>query len=180
MNLFINRFLTYVPLTDKPGSWFLLAKCLKNTCGRWPASLLKMSLFHRCFSNILLVRTNYLVYTLLKHWSKLGWYFLTNDFLFSNPIEHPILQKGFSCPALLLHIFDTCSSKLSLLSTSTASNVTFSEEFMTFSSIVSFWGLFFLVLPVNYCCLKFFLNNHCWVISTPLCCNVSFFFWFWN
>ena len=28
----------------------------------WPASLLKMSLFHRCFSNISLVKTNYLVY----------------------------------------------------------------------------------------------------------------------
>ena len=27
-------------------------------------SLLKMSLFHRCFSNILLVKTNYLVYPL--------------------------------------------------------------------------------------------------------------------
>ena len=31
---FINLFSTNVPLTDKPGSWFLLAKCLKNTCGR--------------------------------------------------------------------------------------------------------------------------------------------------
>ena len=31
---FFNPFLTNVPLTDKPGSWFLLAKCLKNTCGR--------------------------------------------------------------------------------------------------------------------------------------------------
>ena len=26
-----------------------------------PASLLKMALFHRCFSNLLLVKTNYLV-----------------------------------------------------------------------------------------------------------------------
>ena len=32
---------------DKPGSWFLLAKRLKNTNGR--ASLLKMSLFHQVF-----------------------------------------------------------------------------------------------------------------------------------
>ena len=30
----INSFLTNVPLMDKPDSWFLLAKCLKNTCGR--------------------------------------------------------------------------------------------------------------------------------------------------
>ena len=30
----INPFLTNVPLMDKPNSWFLLAKCLKNTCGR--------------------------------------------------------------------------------------------------------------------------------------------------
>ena len=31
---FINPFSTNVPLIDKPGSWFLLAKCLKYTCGR--------------------------------------------------------------------------------------------------------------------------------------------------
>ena len=30
----INSFLTNVPLMDKPDSWFLLAKCLKNTSGR--------------------------------------------------------------------------------------------------------------------------------------------------
>ena len=29
-----NPFSTNVPLTDKPGSWLLLAKCLKNTCRR--------------------------------------------------------------------------------------------------------------------------------------------------
>ena len=40
--------------------------------GHWPASLLKMSLFHRCFSNILLVKTNYLVSTSVEHWSKMG------------------------------------------------------------------------------------------------------------
>ena len=40
--------------------------------GKRPASLLKMSLFHRCFSNILLVKTNYLVSTLVEHWSKMG------------------------------------------------------------------------------------------------------------
>ena len=30
----INPFSTNVPLMDKPGCWFFLAKCLKNTCGR--------------------------------------------------------------------------------------------------------------------------------------------------
>ena len=30
----LNPFSTNVSFTDKPGSWFLLAKCLKNTCGR--------------------------------------------------------------------------------------------------------------------------------------------------
>ena len=50
----------------KPGSLFLLAKCLKNTC--WKSDilseddLLKMSLFHKSFLNMLLVKTNYLVY----------------------------------------------------------------------------------------------------------------------
>ena len=29
-----NSFSTNFSLMDKPGSWFLLAKCLKNTCGR--------------------------------------------------------------------------------------------------------------------------------------------------
>ena len=33
-----------------------------NAFCRWPASLLKMSRFHRGFSNILVVKTNYLVY----------------------------------------------------------------------------------------------------------------------
>ena len=30
----INPFSTNVPIMDKPGSWFLLAKYLKNTCER--------------------------------------------------------------------------------------------------------------------------------------------------
>ena len=30
----VNPFSTNVPFTDKPVSWFLLAKCLKNTCAR--------------------------------------------------------------------------------------------------------------------------------------------------
>ena len=31
---YVNPSLTNVPFTDKPGNLFLLAKCLKNTCGR--------------------------------------------------------------------------------------------------------------------------------------------------
>ena len=30
----INPFQANVPLMEKPGEWFLLAKCVKNTCGR--------------------------------------------------------------------------------------------------------------------------------------------------
>ena len=30
----INQFSSNVSLKDKPGSWFLLGKCLKNTCRR--------------------------------------------------------------------------------------------------------------------------------------------------
>ena len=30
----VNPFSTNVPIMDKPSSWFLLAKCLRNTCGR--------------------------------------------------------------------------------------------------------------------------------------------------
>ena len=32
--LLFKPFWTNVPLMDKSGSWFLLAKCLKNNCGR--------------------------------------------------------------------------------------------------------------------------------------------------
>ena len=70
-----------------------------------------------------------------------------NIFLSSNPNKCSTLPSAFSCPALLLHNLDMCSSKFSLLSTFTHNNVTFSEEVITFSSIVSFWGLFF----VSFC-----------------------------
>ena len=33
-SVFGNPFQTNVPNMEKPGSWFLLAKCVKNTCGR--------------------------------------------------------------------------------------------------------------------------------------------------
>ena len=29
-----NPFQANVPIMEKTGSWFLLAKCVKNTCGR--------------------------------------------------------------------------------------------------------------------------------------------------
>ena len=29
-----NPISTNIPISDKPGNWFLLGKCLKNTCGR--------------------------------------------------------------------------------------------------------------------------------------------------
>ena len=31
---FYNPFPVNAPVMGKPGSWFLLAKCVKNTCGR--------------------------------------------------------------------------------------------------------------------------------------------------
>ena len=36
------------------------------------AGLVKMSLFHRCFSNILVVKTNYMVSTYVEHWFKIS------------------------------------------------------------------------------------------------------------
>ena len=48
----------------KPGSWFVLAKCVKKQLRKSdvsPASLLKTSFFHRCFSHILVIKTNNLV-----------------------------------------------------------------------------------------------------------------------
>ena len=33
-NMYFNPFSNNVPLMNKPGSLFLQAKCLKNTCGR--------------------------------------------------------------------------------------------------------------------------------------------------
>ena len=40
--------------------------------GHEPESLLKMPLFQRCFSNILLLKTKYLVSTYVEHWLKMG------------------------------------------------------------------------------------------------------------
>ena len=60
----------------------LLAQCLKKhqwkndisskDAGHQLVTLLKMSFYHRCFSNILLVKTNYLVSAQVEHWSEIG------------------------------------------------------------------------------------------------------------
>ena len=55
MNFKINPFLTNIPLTDKPGSLFSLAKCLENTCG-WVTFSVKMQvmdlhLYLKCHSS---------------------------------------------------------------------------------------------------------------------------------
>ena len=48
-HLVFNPFSTNIPIMDKPGSCFLLPKCLKNTCGR-PASLFKNVTLPQVFS----------------------------------------------------------------------------------------------------------------------------------
>ena len=78
----INLFSTNASIMDKPGSWFFTTKMfekhlwksdiLSKDSGHRPASLLKMPLFHRCFSNILVVKTNYLVSTYVEYWLKMG------------------------------------------------------------------------------------------------------------
>ena len=54
-NMVLNLFSTNVPLTDKPGNWFLLAKCLKNTCGRVTFSVkmqvIDLHLYLKCHSS---------------------------------------------------------------------------------------------------------------------------------
>ena len=72
--VYFNPFSTNVSLTDKAGSWLVLTSkifekhlwrsdILSKDASHQPESLLKMSLFHRNFSNILLVKNNYLVST---------------------------------------------------------------------------------------------------------------------
>ena len=56
-----NPFSTNVPIMDKQVVRFYYQNVWKTPAEEWPASLLKMPLFHRCFSNILVVKTNYLV-----------------------------------------------------------------------------------------------------------------------
>ena len=46
LNETLNPFSTNVPFMGKPGSWFLLAKCFKNTCGRVTFSV-KMQVIDR-------------------------------------------------------------------------------------------------------------------------------------
>ena len=51
----LNPFSTNVPLMQKPGSWFLVAKCLKNTCGRltfWvKMQVVGLHLYLKCHSS---------------------------------------------------------------------------------------------------------------------------------
>ena len=54
-----------------PSFWYIMHQSVQ-TLTHYRPSLLKMSLFHRCFSNILPVKTNYLVSTLVEHWLKMG------------------------------------------------------------------------------------------------------------
>ena len=70
-NNYFNLFQANAPLMEKPGWMVFISKIcdkhlwksdiLSKDASHGPASLLKMSLFHRCFSHILLVKTNYLV-----------------------------------------------------------------------------------------------------------------------
>ena len=67
---------------EKLGSWCLLEKCVGHTCGRLTfylkmqvgdlTYLLKISLFHWCFSHILLVETNQLIFSKAEHWLEMG------------------------------------------------------------------------------------------------------------
>ena len=61
MRKYVNPFSTNVPITGKPGSLFLLAKCLKNTCGR-VTFLVKMQvddlhLYVKCHSSTGVIET---------------------------------------------------------------------------------------------------------------------------
>ena len=47
-NYQVNPFPANAPLMEKPGGWFLLAKYVKNTCGRVTFS---SSLFNRHFQS---------------------------------------------------------------------------------------------------------------------------------
>ena len=77
-----NPFSTSASLTDKLGKLVFTSKMfekhlwksdiLSKDTVHGPASLLKMSLFNRCFSNILLLKVKYLVSTQVEHWSKMG------------------------------------------------------------------------------------------------------------
>ena len=57
VSIVLNSFSTIVSLTDKPGSWFLLAKCLKNTCERvtfsWTPGTEGLTLMNSRYSKII-------------------------------------------------------------------------------------------------------------------------------
>ena len=56
----------------KPGSWFLLVKLVKNTCGGMTFSV-KMQVIDRYFLHVVFVKTNYLASAQVEHWSKMGY-----------------------------------------------------------------------------------------------------------
>ena len=72
--IILNSFSTNIPVMDNPGSWFLLPKCLKNTCGR----VTFLHLYLKChsftgFSSIFVVENQlpyfYLSLTLVENGS---------------------------------------------------------------------------------------------------------------
>ena len=48
------------------------SEILSEDATHQPAFLLKISLFHRCFSHILLVKTNHLAFPLVEHWLEIS------------------------------------------------------------------------------------------------------------
>ena len=81
---------------------------LSKDAGRWLTSLLKMLLFHRYFSNILLVKTNYLVYplsgTLIKnglimlmsHWTSLKFFVKWVNYSLEGTWRHDWCDKSYT------------------------------------------------------------------------------------
>ena len=83
----VNPFPANIPFMDKPGSWFVLAKCVKKHLWKsyiltkdasdWPTSLLKKSSMG-VFSHIFLVKANYLAFSYMEH-SNIDWNWVKNS-----------------------------------------------------------------------------------------------------
>ena len=96
----VSPFSTSVPFMDKPGCWFLQAKCLKNTCDRWHLHLyLKVTLpqvFFKHFASKKQLPGFYVSGTLVKNRLVSSvLFFLPKWFLLSEGIDVVFIVLGW-------------------------------------------------------------------------------------
>ena len=118
---------------------------------------------NQCFSNILLVKTNYMLSTQVKHWSKMGQLNLLQDFEgVPDCLGGKLFMKGSNSIANSLFSFYVFEDKMQLQSL-----FLFSPGY--FQAFIPCFGLNFLLscfcfLSVLFCFYNFFVFVSTWIV----------------